>query len=160
VLYNLINAFLYREIFTKTKNYYMKLKMTSVIILLSGVLIAGCSTSPEQKVQDAKENADEANEAYLEEIENYKAEQWVIIQANEDALAEMKAVSDEEASKISDDYEALVSDLEARNEALKVALKDYEDKGESKWKKFKKEFSHDMDELGTAFKDIFKNSNK
>jgi outer membrane PBP1 activator LpoA protein len=138
----------------------MKLKLTSAIILLSGVLIAGCSTSSDQKVKDAKENADEANEAYLEEIENYKAEQWEIIKANELALEEMKAVTEEEAEKISEDYEAIVSDLEARNEALKTALKDYEDEGESNWKKFKKEFSHDMDELGTAFKDIFKNSNK
>jgi hypothetical protein len=72
----------------------------------------------------------------------------------------MKALTEEEAEKISEDYEAIVSYLEARNEALKTALKDYEDEGESNWKKFKKEFSHDMDELGTAFKDIFKNSNK
>lgn len=138
----------------------MKLKLTSAIILLSGVLIAGCSTSPEQKVKDAKENAEEANEAYLEEIENYKAEQWEIIKANELALEEMKAVSEEEAATISEDYETLVADLEAKNEALKTALKDYEAEGESNWKEFKKEFSHDMDELGTAFKDIFKNSNK
>jgi len=138
----------------------MKLKLTSAIVLLSGVLMASCSTTPEQKVQDAKENAEEANEAYLEEIENYKSEQWEVIKANEEALEQMKSLSDEEAEKISDDYEEIVADLEARNEALKVALKDYEDEGESNWKKFKTEFNHDMDELGTALKDIFKNSNK
>ncbi len=138
----------------------MKLRLTSAVILLSGVLMAGCSTSPEQKLENAKDNAEEANDAYLEEIENYKTEKWEIIRANETALEEMRALPEEEASEISEDYDAMVADLEERNEALKIQLKEYEDEGESNWKKFKKEFSHDMDELGTAIADVFKNSEK
>lgn len=138
----------------------MKLKLTSAVILLSGVLIAGCSTSPEQKLENAKDNAEEANEAYLEEIESYKAEKWEIIKANEAALKEMRALPEEEASMISEDYDAMLADFEEKNEALKNQLKDYEDEGESNWKKFKKEFSHDMEELGSAISNVFKNSEK
>lgn len=138
----------------------MKLKLTSVLVLLAGIFFASCSTSSEQKVKNAKDDLEEANEAYMEEMENYKAEKWAIIKANEVALADFKADSEKEGTTMSQEYEELIADLEARNEAMKVKLKDYEDEGETKWKSFKKEFSHDMDELGTAFKDIFKNSNK
>lgn len=138
----------------------MKLKLISAVILASGVFITSCSTTAEEKVKKAKDESEEANQAYLEEIENYKAEKWAIIKANDEALADFKVAADESGDEISAEYEEMVADLEARNEALKVKLKDYEDEGESKWKSFKKEFSHDMDELGTAFKDLFKNSNK
>lgn len=138
----------------------MKLKLTGLIILLSGALLTSCSTTAEQKVENAKDEAEEANEAYIEEMENYKAEKWEIIKANEAAIADIKNRSDESTGVVSAEYEAMVADLEARNEALKVKLKDYEDEGETKWEQFKTEFSHDMDELGTAFKDVFKNSKK
>ncbi len=138
----------------------MKLKLAAASILLSGVFFASCSTSSEQKVKNAKDDLEEANEAYLEEMENYKAEKWAIIKANEVALADFKSNSTQEGTTMTEEYEELIADLEERNEAMKVKLKDYEDEGETKWKSFKKEFSHDMDELGTAFKDIFKNSNK
>jgi hypothetical protein len=39
-------------------------------------------------------------------------------------------------------------------------LESYKDEGKEKWESFKKEFNHDMDELGKSIKDLFKDNVK
>ena len=50
--------------------------------------------------------------------------------------------------------EKKIDELEQKNSELKKRLDDYKADGKEKWEKFKAEFSHDMDELGKAFKDL------
>ena len=37
---------------------------------------------------------------------------------------------------------------------MKRKMDDYKEEGKEKWETFKTEFTHDMDELGTAFKNL------
>ncbi len=37
---------------------------------------------------------------------------------------------------------------------MKKKMENYKEEGKDKWEIFKAEFSHDMDELGKAFKDL------
>jgi hypothetical protein len=58
-------------------------------------------------------------------------------------------------------YDARITELERRNDNLRTKLHDYnEEKRSEKWESFKREFNHDMDELGTSIKDIFRDDKK
>ena len=50
-------------------------------------------------------------------------------------------------------YEQRIDTLEKKNRDLKARVDAY-DKSQSDWESFKREFNHDMDELGQAFKDL------
>ena len=53
-----------------------------------------------------------------------------------------------------------VADLEKRNERLRKKLEDYKDDSKDSWQSFKREFNHDMDELGNSINDLFKDNKK
>ena len=44
--------------------------------------------------------------------------------------------------------------MEQKNTDMKKRMDEYKADGKEQWKKFKAEFSRDMDELGQAFKDL------
>ncbi len=43
---------------------------------------------------------------------------------------------------------------------MKIKMDNYKEDGKEKWEAFKSEFSHDMDELGSALKDLTVNNVK
>ncbi|MBA3707137.1 MAG: hypothetical protein H0W84_14905 [Bacteroidetes bacterium] len=52
-------------------------------------------------------------------------------------------------------YDKRINELEQKNKDLKKRMADYnEQDGKSNWQLFKTEFTHDMDELGNALKDL------
>jgi len=55
-------------------------------------------------------------------------------------------------------YKQRIETLEEQNRDLKVRLDVYE-KNNSDWETFKREFNHDMDELGKALKDFTVDNN-
>lgn len=55
--------------------------------------------------------------------------------------------------------EKKIADLEARNKTLQGRIDDYE-KYHSNWESFKREFNHDMEEIGKSIKDIANNNAK
>jgi hypothetical protein len=56
------------------------------------------------------------------------------------------------------EVEAKISELEMKNNELRLKLFNYQPNGKHKWEKFKKEFNHDMDELGKSLKNFSINS--
>ena len=44
--------------------------------------------------------------------------------------------------------------LEVKNSDMRMRMDNYKEDGKDNWETFKTEFSHDMDELGKAFKDL------
>lgn len=50
-------------------------------------------------------------------------------------------------------YKSRIDALELKNQELKSRLEAYE-KNQSNWETFKREFNHDMDELGVALADF------
>ena len=75
------------------------------------------------------------------------------IKENEVRIAELK-VKMKKPGKILDPlYEKKIEMLEQKNIDLKAKMEAYE-KNQSDWESFKREFNHDMDELGSALKDL------
>lgn len=136
--------------------------------LCIGLTLTNCGSSPE-KVENAKEDVveaqhdlDKAKADYEEEYAKFKLESEQRISENDKNLADLKARSAEMKKDAKADYDKRVAELETRNENLKVKVRDYRDDehDHDKWEAFKREFNHDMEELGNSFRDMSKNNVK
>lgn len=114
----------------------------------------------ETKVAEANKALDKANEEYTADIEKYRVENAAKVAANDKALAEFKIRIASEKKETREAYLKKIAELEKKDSDLKKRLADYKATGKDNWQIFKTEFSHDMDELGKAFKDLTVNNVK
>jgi len=169
-IHNLSRSDRYQDTFGKCvhlKNYLMS-KQKFIVLALSGLMgtaiLTGCSTSSEQKVENAAENVnaaqknlDEAERKYSEEWEKFRVENEQRINTNESEIATYRErEKTDKAFKIK--YKEAVDNLEAKNEQMKARMRDGKEKAKDRWEEFKREWNHDMDELGTAIKDLVRNN--
>lgn len=132
----------------------------SAFLLVSGAIFTSCST-PAEKVEKAENNVvqannelDSANKAYLADVASFKKENEEKIEANNKSIAEFnQRIADQKATAKAD-YKIKIAELEKKNTDMKKKMDDYKEDGRDNWTKFKAEFSHDMDELGKAFKNL------
>jgi len=122
----------------------------------------------ENKVEDAKQNlkdvvkdsitdAQKAATAY--EWKMFKNDADATIKNNEIRIKDLKAKMKKSDAAADVAYSKMVDDLEQQNQNLKLKIDNY-DKNHSDWESFKREFNHDVDGLGKAFKDLtIKNKN-
>jgi predicted RNase H-like nuclease (RuvC/YqgF family) len=148
------------------KKIFYSLAVT--MLLTAGTVITSCN-SPSNKANKSKENVEEAQRdleetkadaelqrqkaATVEEWEDFKSESEIKIKENETRIEELK----EKMMKPGDGIDSLrqkrINTLEEKNNKLKAMINTYES-NQSDWESFKREFNHDMDELGKAFKDL------
>jgi chromosome segregation ATPase len=136
--------------------------------LIGGVVFISCQSTAEKtdaaeaKVQDAKDELKEARKD--ENVQAQKAataEEWVTfrnesqekIWANEKHIAELKVKMNKPGKLLDAAYAKKIDSLEEKNRDLKRRMDAYE-KSQSDWETFKREYNHDMDELGNALKDL------
>lgn len=139
-----------------------------------GILGIGCQT-PSQKVEDAKENVAEAKQDLKEVVQDANAEmvktaneeEWRLfknetelkIKDTENRIAELKVKMKSSGKTMDAVYTKQIENLEQKIVNLKDRVSAYE-KSQSDWVSFKREFNHDMDELGQALKDLTVNNKK
>ncbi len=140
--------------------------LTASALFLSGAMFTGCQ-SPDQKVDSAQVKADNAQKdlkdvqkaaelqraTNAEEWKIFKSESEIKIKENESAIAALKEKMTMAGKKMDAVYGKKIDDLEQKNRNLQARMEVY-DKGQSEWEVYKREFSHDMDELGQALKDL------
>lgn len=155
------------------------MKITSVITLamflnFSGMILLSCQSTKE-KEDDAKENVQEARHELADVKEDIRAdsakavkeEEWKIfrndaearIRSNEIRIAALKRKMEKPGNKMDAQYPESILNLEKKNKALTERMDAFE-KNQSNWEEFKREYSHDMDELGAALKDFRVNNKK
>lgn len=139
--------------------------------LLSGTIFTGCDSfkqkdTAEYDLKDAKENLMEAKleanteaqkVATSEEWKIFKSETEIKIKENEVRIAELKLKMQEPGKTLDAMKAKKIENLEQKNKDLKMKLDTYET-SQSDWETFKREFNHDMDEFGQAFKDLTVNN--
>lgn len=127
---------------------------------ITGAIMTSCSSSAEKveiaqkNVIDANKELENASKAYLVDIENYRKETESRISVYDQIIVDAKAKMENEKNAAKDEYKIIIADLEQKNNDMKRKMSDYKADGKEKWESFKAEFSHDMDELGQAFKDL------
>ena len=92
--------------------------------------------------------------AYLVEVESYRKEAAVTINANNKSIAEFNQRIANEKSAAKADYQKKIADLESKNSDLEKKLTDYKDEGKENWEKFKTEFNQQMTDLGESIKGL------
>ena len=105
-------------------------------------------------MKDATKDMQEAKDEYLADVEKYKNESKTQIAANEESIKEFNARIAGQKASAAKEYKEKIASLEKKNSDMKLKLDNAKTDSKENWEKFKKEFSHDMDELGNAFKDF------
>lgn len=139
----------------------------AVIALMAGLFFFGCQSSAE-KAKDAEEIAqkaeDEAIEAnyeldearhdsYLDYLE-FKKESEEIIASHKKSIAKLRVRIKSEKKENRAIHEKKLNEIEQKSSEMKKKMDEYKEDGIDKWTKFKKEFNHDMVELGNALEDF------
>lgn len=139
----------------------------AVTTLFTGMTLSCMPASREEvaledKVQDAKENVQDAKDSLAVARKAANAKEWQtfknntdsIINENEIRIAELKLKIKKTGKSIDAKYKEKIDILEQKNKDLKAKTATYKNDRSADWQSFKREFNHDMDELGQAMKDL------
>ncbi len=135
-------------------------------LFASGSIIIGCKPSvekvenAEEKVSEAKHDLSESQMDYSEAIQNLRVETDAKIAANEKRINELKAKVENEKIEARAARKEKIAELELKNKEMKKRMDEYNDNGKEGWESFKREFNHDMDELGNALDNLTVNNKK
>ena len=142
---------------------------------MAATLFTACQTSDQKKADEAQAKVEAAKQD-LKEVQNEAAvaaqkaataEEWKAfkdasetqIKENEMRIAELKEKMKKSGKAIDAMYAKSIETLEQRNMEMRNRIGAYE-KSQSDWDTFKREFNHDMEGIGQAFKDLTVNNKK
>jgi uncharacterized lipoprotein len=137
---------------------------TATMSSLLFVALSGCESN-NQKTQEAKENVSKATDelakaqlnAEMDSMRMVNVAEWELfknetdgkIQANEIRIAYLRKSLKQSKQTATKEMNVKISELEEKNKELKSRLVTY-DQVQGDWIEFKREFSKDMDQLGSA----------
>ena len=136
----------------KMKKLFYSLAVT--MLLAAGIVFTSCNTgNRENKTNENVEEIQQERIATAEEWAEFKSESERKIMENEARIVELKQKMMEPGVGLDSLRQNRIERLEERNNELRVKIRTYED-DKSDWDSFKREFNHDMDEIGDAFEDL------
>lgn len=108
-----------------------------------------------EELAEAKKEANEVAQqvATAEQWQEFKTETERKIKENEIRIADLREKMKKSGKTLDSVYAKNIDDLEQKNKNLRTRMDQY-DTQSSDWERFKREFNHDMDELGQAIKDL------
>jgi len=154
------------EIMKTKKALYVSYLAIAIIV---GVIYSGCMSQTKKdeaariKVENAKIDLIDAEiEASGVALKTVTAEEWKIfksdserkIKDNEVRILELKVQMNKPGKLLDPLYSKKIELLEEQNRGMRTRIILYE-KNQTEWETFKREFNHDLDELGKALKDVF-----
>lgn len=142
----------------------------AITTFMVGAVLVGCQSSAkkeetaQENLQKAKENleqvqndtalADQKKAAIAEEWQIFKNETEATINENGIYIADLKVKMKKTGKAIDSLYSKKIDLLEQKNKDIKIRIETYKNDKNSDWESFKREYKHDMDELGQTLKDI------
>jgi hypothetical protein len=158
----------------KTNNKDMKTQILAfaMTMCMAGTFFTSCETAAQKEeaaeanVQDAGQELKEAQQVALtaarkvataEEWNAFKVETEAKIDKNEVRIGELRVKLNKPGKTFDKAIANRIDTLEQQNKDLRIRLADYK-QNQSDWDSFKREFNHDMDELGKALTDFTVNN--
>jgi len=114
---------------------------------------------PQVNKVDAKQDYKEAQRKSDFEFQKFRKESQAKIRDNERKIAVLKWKISKFHSRDKAEYQKNLKILAVKNAGLKRKITNYRETHEDKWRQFKREFNHDINEVEDALKD-FKVDNK
>lgn len=140
-----------------------------IVLTLVGFMAASvlnsCQNSSSSKIdnkedkllkeqEDVVEAKQDLNQALRDSVRQFKLDAQNTISENNRKIDEFKEKIANGKKAARDKYEVKISDLERKNKELQKRLDEFNDENGEKWASFKREFNHDMDEIGNSLKDM------
>jgi hypothetical protein len=101
----------------------------------------------------------EGSKMQNDDYKKFRDEQQKKIEDNKKMIADLRSKKDKVKEENKAAYDYKIDAMEKKNDEMrKKIVENYKDEGKEKWESFKKEFNHDMDELGGSIQDLFKNN--
>ena len=128
-------------------------------LLITGTTLVSCKQSSNEETVEVTKD-DEGNTIMVnsttknKEWEEFKMKTDSAINKNEVRIGELKVKMKETGNSIDSTYQKKIDQLERKNQDMKMKLDNYKVDASENWESFKREFNHDMSELGDALKDI------
>lgn len=130
-------------------------------LLITGTTLVSCKENTENKGEEVEViTNDDGNSLMVKsatqnkEWEAFKVNTDSLINENDMRIAELKVKMNSTSKAADSTYKKKIAQLEERNAAMKVKIQSYKDDSSQNWDSFKTEFNHDMNELGSALKDL------
>ncbi len=113
------------------------------------------------EVEVKQNDLDKAERDFEKEWDEFKSEIDAEINENNNSILTYREMGKKDKA-YKDKYSVEIDKLESENKRLKDKFNSYntDDKVKSNWQEFKREFRHDMDQLGRSIKDLGKNNKK
>jgi outer membrane murein-binding lipoprotein Lpp len=136
----------------------------SAAALSGGMLLTSCNSNETagENLDRISNNVDEKADNFTEWMEYRKAAKAEIT-ANRQKIAELRVKQDKSGELGDKIRQEQIDRLQAENDRLQQKLNSYDPKREAdgkRWDEFKREFRHDMDELGSSIRDIGRDNEK
>lgn len=132
---------------------YSKFFTLAIVLFSIGTFFNSCQ-SPDRKFEIEQNFIQQANNELVEahmklnqmryEYLQFKKDSEIKVSYHEKSLAEFNVQTTKEK----------MAKIELKNKELGKKLENYEDQGRANWLTFKKEFNHEIDDLGKAFKEL------
>lgn len=145
------------------KHLILSMGITSIMVFSSIHTFAQQNEKAEEArkdMADAKQDLIEAMADSAADYKSFKKEAELKIAENKQKIAELKVKKNKDSKNLKKKYESKVAMIEAKNEVLRKKIAEAGSTKVTAWSLFKKEFNHDMDELGIAIKDLGVNNVK
>ena len=140
----------------------------ALLTMTAGTVLVGCKDASKEEneakenVQEAKSDLDDAKVELSEARRAATEQEWkafkdstnTAISKNEIHIAEMKADLKKTGKTIDAEYQKKIDELEMKNKEIKSKLEMYKNDANSDWQSFKKEYRHDMDDLGESLRNF------
>jgi DNA anti-recombination protein RmuC len=107
---------------------------------------------------DVVEAKQDLNQALRDSVRQFKMEAQNAITENNRKIDDFKQKIADGNKSAREKYESKISDLESKNKELQKRLDEFNDENGEKWASFKREFNHDMDEVGNSLEDMTKDN--
>lgn len=107
-----------------------------------------------KSIAEAQQDLREAKIDSAADFQAYRREAEMKISENQKGITALKEEKSGATKDIQETYDTKVTALQKRNDDLKKRISESDHTKTSNWTVFKREFNHDMDELGHAIQDI------
>lgn len=136
--------------------------LAAMSLLMTGAILTSCNSAAQKEentttTEQQEAINDEQVVATAEEWQEFKTDAEAKIKRNEMRIEELTVQMNKPGQVFDDLYKNRILELEQQNKKLQDRIDAY-DKSHTDWEKFKREFNHDMDELGDALKNITVNN--
>jgi septal ring factor EnvC (AmiA/AmiB activator) len=139
------------------------IKTTACLVALTAANITFASSNTVNDREDnvtVTQNYGTFQDDWKRERDEFRADVNRRIEKNQQRINELRAEAKNKKADAKEKYNEKINDLEKRNNKLKAKMHDYKDDTKDNWASFKREFNHDMDELGKAISDVFEDNKR